>query len=101
MIRHIVMWDFAEGFTDEENRLNAVQIKSALEDMLFAVEGVEYMRVVIGGMETSNADILLDSTFSDEEALRKYYEHPAHERILEFLEECTVNKKRMDFKVQD
>ncbi len=99
MIRHIVMWDFAEGFTPEENRLNAVQIKSALEDMLFAIEGVVFMQVVIDSMETSNADILLDSTFTDVAALQKCYEHPAYERILEFMEECTVNKKRMDFEV--
>ena len=35
----------------------------------------------IEGLESSNADLMLDSTFTDEEALKGYSVHPAHVEV--------------------
>ncbi len=40
--------------------------------------GLLSVQVNINGLETSNADIMLDCTLQDEESLRGYAVHPAH-----------------------
>lgn len=81
MVKHIVIWQHGDGFTDEEKRVHAAGIKRELEALAQVIEGVVSIRVVIDPLPTSNGDILLDSTFEDEAALNAYLVHPEHKRV--------------------
>ncbi len=97
MIRHVVMWNYDDECSPVENRENAIKIKSGLEDLRYAVEGVVSLNVYIDPLDSSNADIMLDSLFVDAEALAAYQEHPKHQRLAAFLRDCTTNRMCLDY----
>ncbi len=98
MVRHIVAWNFAEGFSKEENLKNAQTIKSELENLKELIEGIVSIEVLINPMDTSDSDLMLDSVFVDEAALKAYQVHPEHVRVgTKFVRPSTCNRKCIDF----
>ena len=53
-------------------------IKEGLEGLKGKVPGIVDIKVNINGLESSNADLMLDSTFESVEALKGYSVHPEH-----------------------
>lgn len=97
MIRHIVMWSFKDGFTEDENISNAQKIKSGLEALTSEVEGVISLEVIISPLKSSNRDIVLNSLFENEESLAAYQSHPSHALIGNFIGTVTVNRSCIDY----
>lgn len=79
MIKHIILWRLRSELSAAEKREKAVAIKQGLEGLQGQVPGLISIYVQIDGrLETSNADIMLDSTLESYEALKGYAVHPAH-----------------------
>lgn len=97
MIRHIVMWNLKGNLDLEDKQRSAKKIKEGLEALKNIVEGVIDINVIIDPMESSNVDIMLDSTFIDEEALNAYQVHPQHKKIATFVKEKVCSRYCMDF----
>jgi len=96
MLRHIVTWNFADGFSDEEKFQHAKKIKHDLE-ALINLDGVVKMQVFINELATSNMDILLDSAFENEAALAAYKIHPQHVKVAEFIGAVLKNRACFDY----
>ena len=62
----------------EEKEAIKAEIKAGLEGLAGQIPGLLEIHVNINGLESSNADLMLDSTFTDEAALKGYSVHPAH-----------------------
>lgn len=100
MVRHIVAWNFGDGFTEEENKSNAKAIKRELENLINLIDGIVSIKVYTDHLETSDSDILLDSVFEDEEALKNYVTHPEHVRVgKEFVRPSVKNRKCIDVRM--
>ena len=79
MVKHIILWRLREDLTAEEKENVKKDIKTGLEGLAGRIPGLLDIRVNVDGrLETSNADVMLDSTFTDESALRAYAVHPEH-----------------------
>lgn len=79
MVKHIILWKLRSELTDAEKREKALAIKQGLESLKGQVPGLLDIHVQIDGrLETSNADIMLDSTLDSFESLKGYAVHPAH-----------------------
>ena len=79
MVKHIILWKLRSELSAEEKQAKAKAIKQGLEGLKGHVPGLVYIHVQIDGrLETSNADIMLDSTLESFEALKGYAVHPAH-----------------------
>ena len=79
MVKHIILWRLREDLTAEEKENVKKDIKAGLEGLAGRIPGLLDIRVNVDGrLETSNADVMLDSTFTDESALRAYAVHPEH-----------------------
>lgn len=99
MVRHIVAWNYADGFSKEENRKNTERMKAELENLKDLIEGLVSIQVFIDHINTSDSDILLDSTFVSEEALKNYIVHPEHVRVgTNYVKPFVKNRKCIDFK---
>jgi hypothetical protein len=98
MVRHIVLWNYADGFTPDENVQNAQKMKVLLEELTGLIDGIVELKVQISTLPSSNRDILLDSLFESEEALAAYIVHPEHKRVGEFVRAVTKERACMDFK---
>ena len=79
MVKHIILWRLREELTAEEKESVKQGIKAGLEGLAGRIPGLLDIRVNVDGrLESSNADVMLDSTFTDEVALRAYAVHPEH-----------------------
>ena len=79
MVKHIILWKLRSELTDAEKREKALAIKQGLESLKGQVPGLLVIHVQIDGrLETSNADIMLDSTLDSFDSLKGYAVHPAH-----------------------
>ncbi len=79
MIKHIILWRLRSELGEAEKREKAEAIKAGLEGLQGKVPGLVSIHVQIDGrLDSSNADIMLDSTLESAEALKGYAVHPAH-----------------------
>ena len=98
MVRHIILWQLKDEFSQEEKREIAQGIKAGLEGLKGQVPGLLEIHVQIEKLSSSNADVMLDSTFESEEALRGYAVHPAHVKVAdEKVRPFTKSRVCMDF----
>lgn len=79
MVKHIILWKLRSELSAEEKQAKALAIKQGLEGLKGQVPGLMEIHVQIDGrLESSNVDIMLDSTLESPEALKGYAVHPAH-----------------------
>ena len=97
MVRHIVCWNYKDGFTDEQNRKNALKVKSELENLKNRIEGIIELQVLVDILSTSNKDIVLNSLFENEQSLANYQAHPEHKRVGDFVGKVLQNRVCIDF----
>lgn len=78
MVKHIILWKLKEELTEQEKKEVSTGIKEHLEALVGKVPGLIQLKIVINEMESSNADLMLDSELESEEALKGYQTHPDH-----------------------
>jgi len=98
MIKHIILWDHLDGLSPEEKAKNATEIKSALEALVGVVPGLINLKVYTDLLDSSNADIVLDTSLESREALEGYQTHPAHVKAAtEVVRPRTQNRRCADY----
>ena len=78
MVKHVILWTLKDEYSVEEKENIKLGIKEGLEGLVGQIPGLLDIKVNINGLSSSNADLMLDSTFESEEALKGYSVHPAH-----------------------
>lgn len=76
MVRHVILWKLKDDVADKASV--KAGIKSGLEGLKGVVPGLVEIVVRTEGLASSNADVMLDSAFESEAALKGYAVHPAH-----------------------
>ena len=101
MVKHIILWKLRSELSEQEKREKALAIKQGLEGLKGQVPGLSDIHVQIDGrLETSNADIMLDSTLESFEALKGYAVHPAHLAVANgVVRPNTESRTCLDFEV--
>ena len=100
MVKHIILWTLKEMSEDEKAKVKA-GIKAGLEGLAGKIPGLLEIKVVTEGwLETSNADVMLDSSFESFEALKAYAKHPEHVKVAdEKVRPFTASRSCLDFEV--
>lgn len=101
MIKHIVLWNYAETLSDSEKTEAGRRMKSLLEPIKELVPGAVEIQVLTGGLSSSNRDVALISTFETVEALETYQNHPAHVEAGKYVRSVTCNRTCMDYETFD
>ena len=78
MVKHVLLWTLKEEYSDEQKKEIKKDIKAGLEGLKGRIPGLVDIQVNIDGLASSNADLMLDSTFEDEASLKGYAVHPEH-----------------------
>lgn len=96
MLVHIVMF----AFKDENKEANLTQVKGMLEALPSKIESLKRMEVGIDiGKSERSFDLVLTSTFVDQEGLSAYAIHPAHLEVVNVIKEVTTMAKVVDYLV--
>jgi len=78
MVKHIILWKIKDEYKGEELNKIKLGIKEGLEGLKGSIPGLVDIQVNINGLDSSNMDLMLDSTFEDEASLKGYAVHPDH-----------------------
>ena len=78
MVKHVILWQLKDELSVEEKNEVKKGIKEGLENLAGKIPGLIEIKVQIDGRASSNVDVMLDSSFTDEEALKGYAVHPDH-----------------------
>jgi len=98
MVKHIILWQLKDELVGEEKESVKAGIKSGLEGLAGQIPGLIDIRVQTEGLASSNVDVMLDSTFVDENALKTYANHPAHVKVADNqVRPFTKTRACMDF----
>lgn len=81
MVKHVILWKLKSELAAEQKASVKQGIKAGLEGLKGKVPGIVEIKVNINGLETSNADVMLDSTFTDFASLKSYSVNPLHVEV--------------------
>ena len=100
MVKHIILWKLKEEYSDEQKCEIRKGIKEGLEGLKGQVPGLTDIVVNINPLPSSNCDVMLDSSFESEEALKGYAVHPAHVAVADGkVRPYTASRTCMDYEV--
>ncbi|SFN97034.1 Stress responsive A/B Barrel Domain [Pseudobutyrivibrio sp. UC1225] len=100
MVKHIILWTLKDELSAEEKEQVKKGIKEGLEGLAGKIPGMIDIKVKINGLASSNADLMLDSTFESEEALKGYAVHPEHVAVADGkVRPYTKIRSCLDFEV--
>ena len=81
MVKHVILWQLKDEISDEEKKIIKKEIKEGLEGLVGVVPGLKELVVRTEGLESSNADVMLDSLLENEQALAGYAVHKKHVEV--------------------
>lgn len=100
MVKHVILWTLKDELSAEEKQKVKAGIKEGLEGLAGKIPGMTEIHVYTNGLETSNADLMLDSTFESFEALKGYAVHPDHVAVADgAVRPYTKLRSCLDFEV--
>lgn len=80
MVKHMILWklkEMPETAKEEQMRL----VKAGLEGLAGKISGMIDIHVQIEKLPSSNADMMLDTTFENADALTGYAANPEHNAV--------------------
>jgi len=81
MIKHVILWTIKDEYGLEQKENIKREIKEGLEGLKGKIPGLLDIKVNINPLSSSNCDLMLDSSFEDENSLKGYAVHPAHVEV--------------------
>lgn len=101
MVKHIILWTLSPELSEEQKSIVKADIKAGLEALVGKVPGLLECKVNIDGrLDSSNCDLMLDSTLESPEALKEYTIHPEHVAVaVGKVKPYTVQRVCLDYKI--
>ena len=100
MVKHVILWSLKDEFSLQEKQKIKENIKKELEELQGKIPGLIEIKVNINPLPSSNADLMLDSSFESEEALKGYAVHPEHVAVADgSVRPYTKTRSCLDFEV--
>ena len=100
MVKHVILWQLKDELSGSEKEEVKAGIKTGLEALKGKIPGLIEIKVAVNPLTSSNADVMLDSTFENEEALKGYSVHPEHVAVADGkVRPYTKTRVCMDFEV--
>ena len=99
MVKHIILWTLNPELSETEKQSVKAGIKAGLEGLVGKVPGLLEVKVNVDGrLDSSNCDVMLDSTLESVEALKGYAVHPEHVAVANTkVRPYTVQRTCLDF----
>ena len=100
MVKHVILWQLKDELTVDEKKKIKAEMVVALEGLVGKVPGLLEVKVQTEGLASSNAEVMLDTTLTDEEALKGYAVHPDHVDVANtYVRPFTKARLCMDFEI--
>ncbi len=98
MVKHVILWTLKDEYDTARKAEIKRRIKEGLESLAGQIPGLVKITVHTNGLETSNADLMLDASFDSFEHLKGYSIHPAHVAVADgIVRPYTASRVCLDF----
>lgn len=100
MVKHIILWKLKPELSDIQKAGVKNGAQRGLESLKGNIEGLVDIKLIINPLETSNCDMMLDSTFESFSALKNYSVNPIHVEVANTkVRPFTAERVCMDFEI--
>ncbi len=100
MVKHIILWNLKDEFSDEEKTKIKENAKVNLESLVGHIPGLIDLNIQTTYFESSNVDLMLDSTFESIDALKQYAIHPKHVEMADkYVRPYTAKRACIDYEI--
>lgn len=91
MLKHVVLWKLKDPAQGPE-------LKRRLEALVGQVPSIRSFEVGLNVVAADTAsDVVLVSSFDDLAGLQAYVEHPAHQRVVDFVKQVVSERRAVDY----
>lgn len=98
MVKHIILWTLKSDLNDNDKEKIKQHIKMALEGLSGKISGLREIKININPLPSSNAELMLESLFDSEEALKGYSTNPMHIAVADkYVRPYTAIRICMDY----
>ena len=97
MVRHIILWKLKDSIPESEKPLCRAEAKRRLEDLAGKIPGLLSISVETAPLASSNADMMLDSSFETEADLAAYQTNPLHVEAASYVRSVVETRLCLDF----
>ncbi len=98
MVKHVILWQLKDELSAEEKQTVRENAKKNLESLVGKIDGLLSVEVNIDMLESSNVDMMLDTSFVDEASLKGYQKHPTHVEVANtFVRPFTKSRACFDY----
>ena len=99
MVKHVILWKLKD-MSEAETATVKADIKTHLESLAGKIPGLLEIKVYTNKLDSSNVDVMLDSSFESEAALKGYAIHPDHVTVADtYVRPFTATRACLDFTV--
>ena len=100
MVKHIILWNLKDEFSDEEKAEIKENAKINLESLVGQIPGLIDLKLQTSYFDSSNVDLMLDSTYESLDALKQYSIHPKHVEMADkYVRPYTSKKSCIDYEI--
>lgn len=98
MVKHMIIWKIKDECEDKE--LVKKNVKENLEALTGKIDGLIEMHILTEGLPSSAGDLMMDSLFESDEALKAYQKHPSHQHVANtFVRPNMCQRLSFDYKI--
>lgn len=98
MLQHIVLWKIKEDFQGVPKSQLIQEFKDQLERLPELISDIDHLQVFVNvlGEGEQVCDLCLLSAHTDLEALKRYANHPEHQKVLLFAKNIVTERRVVD-----
>ena len=98
MLKHIVVWKFADNAEGKTKAENLEIVKDSLYALCGIIPQIKKMEIGIdvSGTEMSG-DMILITEFENKEDLKIYAEHPEHVKVSQYVTKVCLSRTVVDY----
>ena len=99
MVKHIVMFKFAEEKEGRSAKENAALAKEMLDALQGVVPTLKSSKISLNSENANpaNFELVLETEFDDMEGLSAYAVHPEHVKVVNFIKSVMVSRACVDY----
>ena len=99
MVKHIIIWKLKDEYSASQKSEYMEKIKKDLEALSGKIPGLVEIKVQTTSLPSSNGDLMLDTTFLSEEALKDYQKNPDHLSVATFVRSVVGSRLSLDYEI--
>ena len=99
MVKHIIIWKLKDEYSDSQKSEYMEKIKKDLEALSGKIPGLVEIKVQTTSLPSSSGDLMLDTTFLSEEALKDYQKNPDHLSVATFVRSVVGSRLSLDYEI--